>query len=248
MTDIRHIAPQAASDRLFLTAVFEHRVRVWSFADRSLIAELDTVLDFGGQRLALCGQETPIVVAGAWERHGICGYAPDGTRLWQRKDLRQPQYISPTADGALVVAGFDQRPLHVLRAESGETVATVRAVRRFYASPYTDDVASFDADGGSSVSCGDLTGETLWRWTCPPEVNCPALAWDGDASEWVGVLNHVNNERPDTLVRWSADGEVLSERPLALFAEYAFLPGGRHLVTSDGAVRETREGSIVWQL
>ena len=230
MTEIRHIAPQAASDRLFLTAAFEHRVRLWSFADRSLIAELDTVLDFGGQRLALCGTEAPIIVAGAWERHGICGYAPNGTRLWQRKDLRQPQYISATADGALVVAGFDQRPLHVLRAESGETVATVRAVRRFYASPYADvglgeqyghivlvgtgdwklrwkvpvdgfaslsaafapaafavaDVASFDANGRSAVSCGDLTGEMLWRWSCPPEVNCPALAWDEDASEWVG--------------------------------------------------------------
>lgn len=81
MTGIRHIAPAAASDRLFLTADFERRVRVWSFAERSLIAELDTVLDFGGRRLALCGAETPIVVAGAWERYGICGYAPDGSRL-----------------------------------------------------------------------------------------------------------------------------------------------------------------------
>jgi hypothetical protein len=128
VTGIRHIAPAATTDRLFLTAEFEHRVRLWSFADHSLTAELDTVLDFGGQRLALCGAETPIVVAGAWERHGICGYAPDGTRLWQRKDLRQPQHISPAAGGALVVACFDQRPLHVLDAVSGETRATVRAV------------------------------------------------------------------------------------------------------------------------
>lgn len=291
MTDIRHIAAAAASDRLFLTAEFERRVRVWSFAERSLTAELDTVLDFGGQRLALCGSEKPIVVAGAWERYGICGYAPDGTRLWQRKDLRQPQHISPAAEGALVVAGFDQRPLHVLDAGSGETVATVRGVRRFYDSPFADvglgemyghvvllgtddwkarrkapvdgfatlsgaaapgalavaDVVSFDA-GRSSVSCRNLTGELLWRWDCPPEVNCPALAWDDDASEWVGVLNHVNNKQPDTLVRWSADGDVTAERPLALLAEYAFLPGGRHLVTSDGAVRETGTGSVIWQL
>jgi hypothetical protein len=292
VTGIRHIAPAATSDRLFLTAVFEHRVRLWSFADRSLTAALDTVLDFGGQRLALCGTETPIIVAGAWERHGICGYAPDGTRLWQRKDLRQPQHVSPAAGGALIAACFDQRPLHVLDAGSGETVATVRAVRRYFDSPYTDvglgevyghvvlignedwnvrwkepvdgfaslsaaaapgsfavgDVVGFDADGRSSVTCRALTGETLWQWACPPEVNCPALAWDEDASEWLGVLNHVNNERPDTLVRWSADGDVIAERALALFAEYAFLPGGRHLVTSDGAVRETREGGVVWEL
>jgi hypothetical protein len=138
VTGIRHIAPAATTDRLFLTAEFEHRVRLWSFADHSLTAELDTVLDFGGQRLALCGAATPIVVAGAWERHGICGYAPDGTRLWQRKDLRQPQHISPAAGGALVVACFDQRPLHVLDAVSGETRATVRAVRRYYDSPFAE--------------------------------------------------------------------------------------------------------------
>jgi hypothetical protein len=57
----------------------------------------------------------------------------------------------------------------------------------------------------------------------------------------------VNNQRPDTLVRWSPDGEVVTQRPLALFAEYAFLAGGRHLVTSDGAVRETPDGTVVWQ-
>lgn len=89
------------------------------------------------------------------------------------------------------------------------------------------------------MTCLSLSGEELWRWVCPLQVNCPALAWDDEASEWLGVLNHVNNERPDTLVRWSADGSVVSEHPLGLVTEYAFLPGGRHLVTSDGAVRET---------
>jgi hypothetical protein len=294
VTDIRHIAPAAQTDRLFLTAEFEHRVRLWSFADRTLAAELETVLDFGGQRLALCGSETPLVVAGAWERHGICGYAPDGTQLWQRKDLRQPQHISPAAGGALAVAGFDQRPLHVLVAESGETVATVRAVRRFYDSPDADvglgevyghvvlvgtddwkvrwkapldgfatlsaaaapDAFAVGGSGGfgsqgwstSWVTCLSTAGEALWRWACPPEVNCPALAWDEAASEWLGVLNHVNDKRPDTLVRWSADGDVVVEHPLDLFAEYAFLPGGSHLVASDGVVRETGEGRVVWQL
>jgi hypothetical protein len=294
VTDIRHIAPAAVRDGLFLTAEFEHRVRLWSFADRSLTAELDTILDFGGQRLALCGTETPIIVAGAWERHGICGYAPDGTQLWQRKDLRQPQHISPAAGGTLVVACFDQRPMHVLAAGSGETVATVRAVRRFYDSPFTDiglgevyghvalidrhdwkvqwkaqidgfatlsgaaapDAFAVGGGGGfgrhgwstSWVSCFSTAGEELWRWACPPEVNCPALAWDDAAAQWLGVLNHVNNEQPDTLVRWSADGHVIGELPLALLADYAFLPGGRHLVTSDGAVRETREGGVLWEL
>jgi hypothetical protein len=91
VTDIRHIATHAWSDARFLTAEFEHHVRLWSLADWSLVAELDTVLDFGGQRLALCEtRESPVIVAGAWERDGICAYAPDGTRLWHARTSESP--------------------------------------------------------------------------------------------------------------------------------------------------------------
>lgn len=293
MSDIQHIAAAARGDERFLTAEFERRVRLWSFADRSLVAELDTVLDFGGHRLALCEADgAPVVVAGAWERHGVCAYAADGTRLWQRKDLRQPQHLSPAAGGELLAACFEEGPMHVVRAGSGETVAKVRGIGRFYASRFagvglgegyaevalvgTDDwkvrwkapiegfailsaaaapaafavgdVVEFDSGGRSSVTCLDLAGDALWNWSAPADTNCAALGWDDDAAEWVGLLNHIDNERPDTLVRWSPDGELLSERPLDLFEDYAFLPGGRHLVTSDGAVRDTRDGSVIWQL
>jgi hypothetical protein len=74
------------------------------------------------------------------------------------------------------------------------------------------------------------------------------LAYDDGAGEWVGMLNHVNNEQLDTLARWSRDGELVSQQPLDLFAAYAFLPSGRHLVTSDGAVRDSGDGAVVWQL
>jgi hypothetical protein len=285
VTGIRHIAPAARTSDHFLTAEFENRVRLWSLPDRALVADLDTILDFGGRRLALCGtDDEPVVVAGAWERHGICAYSPDGTRLWQRKDLRKPQDISPAAGGTLVVAGFDERPMHVLAVESGETVAKVRAVRQFFDSPFADvglgevfehvvlvhrggweaewkvpiegysilsaaaAPGAFAVGGQSSVSCLSLTGELLWRSPTPREVNCPALGWDAGAAEWVGMLNHVNNKQPDTLVRWSPDGDVVSERPLGLFATYEFLPGGRYLMASDGAVRDTRDGTVVWQL
>jgi outer membrane protein assembly factor BamB len=283
----RHVAAAACSDTHFLTAEFEHRVRLWSMPDRTAVSELDTVLDFGGIRLALCGTDSaPIIVAGAWERHGVCAYAADGTLLWQRKDLRQPQHIAPASGGTLVVACSDYRPAHVVTAEAGETVAKVRAVRRFYDSRFadvglgevyehvvlvgTDDwevrwkapiegfgiLAAAAAPGAftiagtgqAPVTCLSVDGEPLWRWLPPSDVNCPALAWDAEASNWLGVLNHVNNERPDTLVRWSQDGEIVSEHPLALFTAYDFLPSGRYLVTSDGGVHDTRDGRVVWQL
>ena len=290
MTEIRHVAAGAQTDAYFLTAEFERRVRVWSFAERALLAELDTALDFGGRRLALCDDGEPVVVAGAWERHGICAYALGGAKLWQRKDLRRPQHITACNGGSLVTACFDDRPMHVLDARSGETVATVRAIRGFYGSAQAGfgigaldgQVALVDIDAWAlrwkapiegfavlsaaaapgaivvanvvgpgeraSLSCLSVSGEVRWRWSAPPEVNCPALAWDGEASEWVGVLNHVNNERPDTLARWSPSGELVMEVPLALDAVYEFLPSGRFLVTSDGELRDTRDGAVVWEL
>jgi hypothetical protein len=291
ITDIRHVAVAASADDVFATAAFEQRVSVWSLPARSLVAELETILDFGGQRLALCGSETPLVVAGAWGRHGIRAYGVDGRELWQRKDLRQPQQISAAARGALAVVCFDDRSMHVLAAESGDTVAKVRGARRFYDSPFaakglvemyghvglvdTDrwqlcwrapvegfailsaaaapdsfavaDVVHLVADRRSSVSCLDLGGGVLWRWTAPPQVNCPALAWDAERAEWAGLLNDVTNERPDTLVRWSRDGEVVFEHPLALYHVAEFMRTGRYFVTSEGEVRDSRDGTVVWQ-
>lgn len=300
--DIRHIAAGLGDDGRFLTAEFERRAHLWSLADCALLAEFDTVLEFGGRRLALCrlGDE-PVVVAGAWERHGICAYSLDGSQRWQRKDLRKVQRLAPAANGRLVTACFDHRPMHVLTAESGETLATVRAVRTFTQSPYDDlavagldgQVARLDTadwkvrwrlplgegrplaaaaspvalavSGGGGygtnppdrelrwrselVLCTDLGGAELWRWELPYETNCPALAWDHEGQEWVGVLYHVNHDHPETLVRWSAHGELVAEHPLAgPAADYEFLPGGRYLVTSVGDVRETTAGQVVWPL
>jgi hypothetical protein len=77
-----------------------------------------------------------VVVAGAWERHGICGYdASTGNRLWQRKDLKKVQSISP-ADGNAVATCFGTRSMQVLDVASGTTIATVRGVRRFWQSRY----------------------------------------------------------------------------------------------------------------
>jgi hypothetical protein len=287
---IRHIATSIGSDGHFLTAAFERDVQLWSFEEQSLLASLETVLDFGGRRLALCARgDDPVVVAGAWERHGICAYSREGEPLWQRKDLRRVQYMAPAADGEHVVACFDEGPMHVLAVESGETVATVRGIRGFSASRFADvgagfldghvalvdssawslqwkapiagfsilaaalapgavAVADVSEGGGGTLASFNLAGDSLWRCELPEEMNCPTLAWDDDADEWVGVLRHVNNERPDTLVRWSPDGTSVGEHPLGLFEELEFLPSGRHLVTSEGEVRETGRGEVVWQL
>ena len=294
LSTVRHIASSFGADDLFLTAEFERRVRVWSLVERRLLGEFDTVLDYGGRRLALCGTlQRPIVVAGAYQQHGICGYdGLSGTQLWQRKDLKKIQTVVPLEGGSLLCACFDERPLHALDAMSGETVVQIRCLREIYPSPLGSlaitwrhgkvgndgvvgllDTAEWNhtwhagvdgqllaaafspdavvvsrggGDGANSFYCFDLAGKLLWQLRLPPETNAWTVAWDAMAAEWIAVRHHYNLERPDTLVRISVDGAVLTETPLGLLGDFKLLPSGRHLVTGLGQVLDTQSGSSVW--
>lgn len=102
------------------------------------------------------------MIAGAWERHGICGYEPgSGELLWQRKDLKRPQDLTPAGGGELLAACLDERPMHVLDAATGETVATVRAVDEFRQSPLAQ------LGVASSVQKVSLIDTESWKreWT-----------------------------------------------------------------------------------
>ena len=130
----RHVATLRHSDDLFVTGAWNREVCVWSLSKRRLVGRLETVLDGGGRRLALCRRRSngaPIVVAGAYTRHGVCGYDPaSGDVLWQRKDLRGLGALDPVHAGDAVAVDGD-RPLQVLDASTGETVARLRGVLDF---------------------------------------------------------------------------------------------------------------------
>ena len=115
----------------FATGEWERAVEVWSIPDRRLVSAFETVLDFGGRRLALA-DDPPIVIAGAYHRHGICGYdAITGEQLWERKDLRRVQTLEPLP-GNRVAAGFSDKSLHLLSAATGETLTKIRGVAEMY--------------------------------------------------------------------------------------------------------------------
>jgi hypothetical protein len=132
----RHIATTLSEENVVAVAELETTVQVWSIEPPSMVSAFETVLEFGGGRLALC---TPpdriVVVAGAWERHGVCGYeATTGERLWQRKDLKRVGPITPAGDGRLAAACFQDRSMQVLDVGTGTTVASVRGARGFWQS------------------------------------------------------------------------------------------------------------------
>jgi outer membrane protein assembly factor BamB len=130
---VRHIA--IARDRpVAALAAFESQVAIWDLQTLRRTLEFDTVLDFGGRRLAM-SSDGSCCIAGAYNRDGVAAYDTNtGRVLWSRRDLKKVQYVSFNAESTAVYCGFDRRACHVLDARSGVTVRTIRGVRRVWAS------------------------------------------------------------------------------------------------------------------
>jgi hypothetical protein len=127
--DVVVVAPVTGA---FSDGSVEHR----SLADENLLAHFDTIVDFGGRRLAMASVGGRLVVAAAaYDRHGVAAYdALTGEPLWQRRDLKHGQQVAPAGD--VVTVCFDQGPAHVLDAMTGVTVSTLRGVRAYWHSPH----------------------------------------------------------------------------------------------------------------
>lgn len=125
---------------LFATAEFENNVCVWSLRTRERLAALSTVLDFGGRRLCLVPGSPWLLLAAAYNRHGVCAYGPSGSLCWQRHDLKKIQHLFAYqgADGNwLISVGVEDGSATVVRAVDGRTVASLRGVREFFGDDQT---------------------------------------------------------------------------------------------------------------
>ncbi len=76
---MRHIASSWDGHRVAVRA-FERRVAVWDVSGRKQISEFDPRLDFCGQRLGITSDGLR-VIAGAYQRYGICCYDADASGL-----------------------------------------------------------------------------------------------------------------------------------------------------------------------
>lgn len=131
MSDQRvgHVASPPWEPDLVAVGAVERRVHVCSLSRLGTLAAVDTVLDHGGRRLALVPDAgaDPVVVAGAWSRHGVCGYAPSGERLWQYRERSRVQHVTALAGGRVAV-GYAGGPAAVLDAATGRLLGQLRAV------------------------------------------------------------------------------------------------------------------------
>lgn len=164
MYSIRHIDIPKMSQDLFVTAEFVKRVSIWSLEKMEKIADVDTTLDSGGSRLVLIPTDKePIVVTGAYVRYGVSAYSLNGKKLWERKDLKKPQYIKflKNAGEVCVGIGFDGKPFHILNVDTGDTIKLYKGVRNIFTNR---DDTSWITVSNTDIKLIDMDNE-VERWS-----------------------------------------------------------------------------------
>jgi hypothetical protein len=135
---IHHIATPIHGEDVFVTAEFERSVTVWSLAERRVVSQFSSGLDFGGRRLAIISDHQPMVVVGAYHRYGVSTYyASNSQRIWERRDLKRVQSVRiiPSAqESTLIGVGREDAPFLVLDSSSGTELTSLRGVRDAFAS------------------------------------------------------------------------------------------------------------------
>jgi hypothetical protein len=126
-----HLAP-AASAPFIAAGPFKGEAGVFDLRDGRLVSRFPTSLDFGGPHLAL-NPDASILVAAAYERHGISAHAAaTGEVLWRRQDIKRTGRIGASADGTRLFVRSSR--FTVLDIQTGEEVGRRRGVERVWES------------------------------------------------------------------------------------------------------------------
>lgn len=259
--DLRDVAAPPWEEDLLVTAQPKGVVDVWSLVRGARCATFETVWGSGGVwRGALVPGERSVVVAGAWERHGVCGYDLTGQRLWQDRSRTNIEAVTALTGGRVVVTHL-RRATRVLEAATGEEVRSLRGVLRMIA--LTSDLSLAVGGGwcrlldrsldplGSRIStglnmawCAASDGEHL----VVTEVDGPLRILDSDGRERARIAEnfrhvlhdpvtntwvavHEPPEGNNSLFRFNNNGEVLERRPWDLrVSGTATMRGGRTLI------------------
>lgn len=149
---IRHLATTADGD-IIAAALFVRTVSLWNLLTGTRVSEFDTVLDFGGKRLALSQTESACLSA-AYKIHGLaCHETPFGRLRWQRRDLKKVQQILVTPDGCSVYCCRDEGPCEVVSISTGETTNRIRGLRYVWID--ARDIVQLRKTSDGAVVCRD---------------------------------------------------------------------------------------------
>lgn len=107
-----------------------------------MIDQMETMLDFGGRRLALTPDGSTCIVGSWGERgtgqRGLAAYSvPYGRLLWNRSDIRRIQSVAASGSGREIYCGVENTHVYIIEASTGTTLSTVRSARKIFGSRYT---------------------------------------------------------------------------------------------------------------
>lgn len=124
-------------------AFFESTVQVWDLFARKRVTEFETVLAFGGNRLALDGAGRKCAAA-AWNKgkHGgvVCYEADTGKLIWHRQDLRHTQRIRFSSTHNAFWCVPESGRTRLLDCEGGRDLDSIAGLADLYDSDYSRDV------------------------------------------------------------------------------------------------------------
>jgi len=122
------------SGNAFAIAEVEELVAVGRVQDASVGDPFRTGFSAGGGRLAIDDPGERVFI-GSYHDSTVTCYSSKGEPIWRRDSLRNPQFLSVSADCCLLFCGQVGRDLVVLDTESGELVDTMKGVIRVFPSP-----------------------------------------------------------------------------------------------------------------
>ena len=230
--DIRHIAV-SESTPVFAVGAFEHDVTVWDYSQRRKVAEFKTILDFGGERLAIYNREPPLLIAGAYNRYGICAYNlfPLDAVAWWRRDLKNPQMINVSERLGLMSSSFGNAALHILDVTTGDTIRKFpRKAFECYFGPLDDEIILAESFG-EVWSASIKSGRTVRRFPVQYGALHIAQAEDdiliSDLGETEDTAKSITQIAPARLLCYSRDARLLWQAdaaPLAHFLRTVWCP------------------------
>lgn len=267
---IRQLAA-AESARFVAAGFFERKVQIWDLDARSLVSEFDTVLDFGGHRLALspCGG---CCLAASWKkglRGGVACYeAATGRKVWHRTDIRHTKRLRLSLDGERIFCGLDDAPLHELLLCTGETLKRHRGVRDAIDLPCCFDALPAGLglrfregvvgdghlcaiDDAGQVRCLDApSGSERWQYVSPAGSHVIDLCFHASECAFYAIELVFNVPAQPRLIRLDSDSGrcnlVLKLGPQAW--EVVFCSGGQQLVDSAGRIVDLKTGNTIGEL
>lgn len=125
---------------VFLTAEVMPKVYAWDIDKLCKVAELNTIMDYGGQRLVI-SNDGKLCIAAAYERFGICAYEINtGDIVWQRKDIKTTQKLRLRPNNNELYVCREYGATLILDCLSGETITPVRNVGNIWFNTFGEDI------------------------------------------------------------------------------------------------------------